>query len=108
MDISNWETQLYKGVIELLVLLCIQEQEMYGGAILQKLRQANCSISEGTLYPLLNRMQRNGWLVSRWQTETQTGHPRRYYAISPESLEVLPSMKKQVLQLTSTLEELER
>ncbi len=82
-DIVKWTAQFNKGYLELCVLQVLANKKTsYGTSILQALTQAGLSINEGTLYPLLNRMHKNGWLESYWQEPHQTGHPRRYYNLS--------------------------
>ena len=50
--------------------------------MLQTFEGAGLSINEGTLYPLLNHMFKNGWLTSEWVTSSDGGHPRRHYRLS--------------------------
>ena len=64
----------------------------YGFELLQVFQQAGIEVNEGTLYPLLNRMYKNGWLVSKWETPSLSGHPRRYYELSRVGKSVLPKM----------------
>lgn len=89
---QKWQTQLRKGFLELCVLRALEAQPAYGLAILQQLEAAGLEVNEGTLYPLLNRMQKNGWLSSSWETDTDSGHPRRFYALSEQAREGLPTM----------------
>ncbi len=103
INLDNWQSQLHKGYLELCVLSLLHENESYGGDILQNIQQAGLNITEGTLYPLLNRMQRNGWLESRWQTPENQGHPRRYYRLSPESTALLPKMHEIFSSIHQTL-----
>lgn len=104
INLDNWQSQLHKGYLELCVLSLLHKNEAYGGKLLNDIQQAGLSITEGTLYPLLNRMQRNGWLESHWQTPEAQGHPRRYYRLSAESLNLLPQMQASFISITQTLE----
>ena len=49
-------------------------------------------INEGTLYPLLNRMEQNGWLESSWNIPKTSGHPKREYKLSKKGEEILPKL----------------
>ena len=76
--------QLRKGVLEFCVLALLQDQERYSFEIVRALGDTEALVtSEGTVYPLLARLRRDGLLVSRWQ-ESHTGPPRRYYRITPK------------------------
>jgi len=97
MDILNiyqkWLAQARKGYLELCVLLVLQQKQgTYGLDVLQTLESVGLPINEGTLYPLLNRMFKNGWLTSEWVPPSDGGHPRRHYQLSEVGKELLPQM----------------
>lgn len=106
----KWQAQLRKGYLELCVLLVLrQKQSSYGLEILQLLNKAGLEINEGTLYPLLNRMHKNGWLDSTWEPPAESGHPRRFYQLSGQGDAQLPQMLnlfKENSTIIATLEEL--
>ncbi|MEO8017683.1 MAG: helix-turn-helix transcriptional regulator [Pseudomonadota bacterium] len=78
-------TQMFKGVAELALLSVVQESPEYGLKILETLRDdAGLEIAEGTLYPLLYRLEKQGSIRSEWQLLDEASHPRKYYAISPQ------------------------
>ena len=90
---SKWQSQLRKGYLELCVLVALnQKKTSYGFELLQIFRQSSVEVNEGTLYPLLNRMHKNGWLESNWVTPQETGHPRRHYQLSNAGKKLLPAM----------------
>lgn len=90
---DKWLVQLRKGFLELCVLNVLNNSEKaYGLEILQLLEKVGLEVNEGTLYPLLNRMQKNGWLESLWETQTESGHPRRFYQLSKVGKKLLPEM----------------
>lgn len=74
-------------------MLCVLselEQEQYGYSLKQHLQERGLAVPEGTLYPLLRRLESQGLLTSRWKAgETR---PRRYYRISPSGREVLTEL----------------
>ena len=103
----KWQSQLRKGYLELCVLLVLrQKQSSYGFGILQVLNGAGLEINEGTLYPLLNRMYKNGWLDSNWETPTEGGHPRRFYQLSTSGARQLPKMLELFKANTTIIEKL--
>ncbi|WP_104108970.1 MULTISPECIES: PadR family transcriptional regulator [unclassified Arthrobacter] len=74
-------TNLRKGVLEYCVLATIGDGEMYGLDIANGLQNRGLLTSEGTLYPLLARLRRNGLVETSWQESAQ-GAPRRYYTLT--------------------------
>jgi PadR family transcriptional regulator PadR len=80
---EKWEVQLRKGCLEIAVLGCLWTGKQYGLEILRRLeRDSNLVLSEGTVYPLLNRLKGDGLLDSEW-VEAEAGHPRKYYRLTP-------------------------
>lgn len=80
---EKWEVQLRKGCLELAILATLWEGKLYGLEILRRLeRGSGLVVSEGTVYPLLNRLKAEGLLYSEW-VEAEAGHPRKYYRLTP-------------------------
>lgn len=81
--------ELRRGVLVLAVLSRLRTPQ-YGYSLRQALAEGGMAIEEGTLYPLLRRLESQGLLVSEWNT----GHapPRRYYALSGEGVRSLGVM----------------
>ena len=105
---GKWQVQLRKGFLELCVLKALERKtKAYGLEILLLLKNIGLEVNEGTLYPLLNRMQKNGWLESTWDTKTESGHPRRFYHLSSTGKELLPKMLIVYQRNTNLLEKLE-
>jgi PadR family transcriptional regulator PadR len=95
-----WVTQLYKGTLELCMLALLTNGERYGYEITQALNQADgLGLGEGTIYPLLTRLQREGLVTSRWQ-ESPAGPPRKYYRLTDNGTNALKSMSARWLALT--------
>jgi len=105
---QKWQAQFRKGYLELCVLLVLrQKQSSYGFEILQLLNKSGLEINEGTLYPLMNRMFKNGWLDSNWEPPVDSGHPRRFYQLSKEGQEQLPEMLEIFNNNVTTIKTLE-
>ncbi len=94
MDISSWQTQLRKGAAELVVLSLLEHGECYGLEILERAGGSGGVLSDGTLYPLLTRLEREGKLVARWVMADDARVPRKYYSLSPEGHAVIVEMKR--------------
>jgi PadR family transcriptional regulator, regulatory protein PadR len=87
--IENLILEMRRGVIVLAVLSqCNQEQ--YGYSLMKSIAEKGLEIDQGTLYPLLRRLETQGLLSSSWRLED--ARPRRYYVISREGQEILPKL----------------
>lgn len=94
MNLSAWKSQLRKGAAELAVLAVLSRAERYGLQILERIGGLDgLEISEGTIYPLLNRLQRDGKIESTWIDEAGASHPRKYYRITANGAGFLEEMK---------------
>ena len=79
---SGWEAQLRRGVVELAVLASIGHGETYGYRIVAQLQQLNgLELTESTVYPVLARLARDGFLAIRTE-ESPSGPNRRYYRLT--------------------------
>jgi PadR family transcriptional regulator len=77
-------SELLRGTLEMLILQTLTLQSMHGYAIAQhisRLSQDVLKVEQGSLYPALDRLQRKGWVSSRWG-QTPTGRRARYYALT--------------------------
>ena len=75
-------TELRRGVLEHCVLAVMRQKETYAYEIVRALSDAGGLVtSEGTIYPLLSRLRRVGWVDSSWR-ESESGPPRRYYSVT--------------------------
>src|SRR5450432_2681901 len=80
---DKWEVQLRKGCLELAVQAALWDGKLYGLEILRRLESdSDLIVSEGTIYPLLSRLKALGLVQSEW-VESDAGHPRKYYALTP-------------------------
>ena len=98
---ENTINELRRGMIVLAVLSQLDE-EQYGYSLLKLLSEQGLELDQGTLYPLLRRLESQGLLSSDWNTEGS--RPRRYYVISPEGQKVLPRLKEEWNKLVSMME----
>lgn len=95
MDLGSWKSQLWKGAAELVVLAALATKERYGLEILEAASKAGLEISEGTIYPLLNRLQQGGKLTSRWVEDAGASHPRKYYLLTADGRSLLARMREE-------------
>ncbi len=92
MDFENVKAQMRKGVLEFCILSILSKNDAYTTDILNKLKESELIVVEGTLYPLLSRQKNAGLLSYRWEESTQ-GPPRKYYAITEKGKEVLKELE---------------
>jgi DNA-binding PadR family transcriptional regulator len=91
-SLENVTLELRRGVIVLAVLSQLGS-EQYGYSLLKLLSDMGLEVDQGTLYPLLRRLETQGLLQSVWRLEE--ARPRRYYVISAEGKKLLPRLKKE-------------
>ncbi len=72
--------QLKKGILELLVLSNLKERDMYGYELVEEISKY-IDISEGTIYPLLRRINKEDY-VETYLKESRSGPPRKYYKLT--------------------------
>jgi PadR family transcriptional regulator PadR len=75
-------TQLRKGILELAVMGILYHERHYGYSLVRVLSEnGSISLKEGTVYPILARLERDGLVRSEW-LESDQGPPRKYYALT--------------------------
>ena len=102
-SLENVILELRRGVIVLAVLSQLGE-EQYGYSLLKALSDQGLEVDQGTLYPLLRRLEAQGLLQSVWKLEE--ARPRRYYIISTEGKKLLPKLKKEWTGIVSVMEKM--
>jgi DNA-binding PadR family transcriptional regulator len=105
IDSGKYEQDLRKGVLVLAVLSQLRERQ-YGYSLRQALADKGMPIEEGTLYPLLRRLEGQGLLKSEWLVDA--GPPRRYYSLNDAGRELFASLSTSwgaLTQVVNTLVE---
>lgn len=101
--IKKWLSQVRKGTLELCVLGLIRGRTLYALALIQELETfEGFTVSEGAIYPLLKRLQNEGWVSTFWQ-ESDAGPPRKYYQLTPAGETLLMQMEAAWQQFSQTL-----
>ncbi len=86
---EQWLAQLRKGSLEMCMLALLADGERYGYEVARGLGDSGeLAVGEGTIYPLLSRLAREGLVSSRWG-ESPAGPPRKYYALTAEGRKAL-------------------
>ena len=86
---DNLRLELRRGVV-VLAVLSQMDTARYGYSLIQRLAERGLDVEEGTLYPLLRRLEKQGLLESEW--EIGEARPRKYYRISPLGRKVLVAL----------------
>ena len=97
--------QLRKGFLAYCVLKVCGKKPQYTSDIITRLRDVEMVVVEGTIYPLLSRLQKDGLLEHEWQ-ESEQGPPRKYYRTTIYGDRVIDEVSKKINQLNTTLEKL--
>jgi PadR family transcriptional regulator, regulatory protein PadR len=93
MSHETWQEQLRRGSLDLAILLTVSAGPRYGLAIIQHLEAfTDLVITEGTIYPILGRLTRDGLLEAEW-VEGEAPHPRKYYRLTRVGAKRLADMK---------------
>ena len=102
VDVTNAKSQMRKGMLEYCILLLLKRQAAYASDIIQKLKEADLLVVEGTLYPLLTRLKKDGLLAYEWQESTQ-GPPRKYYCLTDSGQQFLDELDKAWGEISNTV-----
>jgi DNA-binding PadR family transcriptional regulator len=105
-EIGNFETEMNRGFLQILVLVLL-DTDMYGYSMVRTIRELGYEVEENTLYPLLRRLEKNGWVRSKW--DVGEDRPRKFYSVSAAGrslrTELLGFWKKQDAILKHLLKE---
>jgi PadR family transcriptional regulator PadR len=99
--IQNMVLELRRGAIVISVLSQLEE-EQYGYSLLKRLADLGMEIEQGTLYPLLRRLESQGLVQSNWRIVDEA-RPRRYYQISPQGHQAIVRLKQEWSDLVATM-----
>jgi PadR family transcriptional regulator, regulatory protein PadR len=106
-SLDQSEAQMRKGILVYVVLLLLKDGKVYSSEIIRALRQAELIVVEGTLYPLLSRLAKDGLLAYEWQ-ESEQGPPRKYYWLTPDGKTLLAQLRTTYHRLHSSIQTLEK
>lgn len=101
------EVQMRKGMLVYCVLLLLKDGKVYTSEIIRSLRAAELIVVEGTLYPLLSRLAKDGLLTYEWQ-ESEQGPPRKYYWLTDDGKQLLAQLKATYHRLHNSINTLEK
>ena len=105
MSLNDKFSAIKKGLLEFLVLKIVAGEKVYVADILQQLSATEFATQEGTLYPLLSKMRREGLVDYEWK-ESDAGPPRKYYQLTAKGREPLQETLAYWVKISSTVKTL--
>jgi PadR family transcriptional regulator PadR len=107
MGVNERFVAIRKGLLEFLILKIVAANKVYVADILERLSETDFATQEGTLYPLLSKMRRDGLLDYEWQ-ESDAGPPRKYYELTAKGKTQLGELNDYWRHLNTTITQLGR
>ena len=98
---ENKITQLRKGILELAILACLSRGRHYGYSLVKTISgDEEIDLTEGTIYPILGRLAKEGLVQSEW-VESSQGPPRKYYTLTPKGEEAFRMLEGEFRKLSA-------
>ena len=107
MSVTEKFIAIRKGLLEFLILRIIATGKVYVADLLERLSDTEFATQEGTLYPLLSKMRREGLVDYEWQ-ESEAGPPRKYYELTAKGKAQLAELNDYWKQINATVSQLGR
>jgi PadR family transcriptional regulator PadR len=103
MEMTEWTSQVRRGILEFCILQLIGREPRYGYELVTLLDQWEpLSVTEGTLYPLLRRLQKDKYIESFWK-ESESGPPRKYYCLTDSGRALMDMMSVEWNKISSSV-----
>lgn len=104
---NKLEQQIKKGLLEIAILSILKARDCYGYELIHQLDELSKGafiLKEGTLYPILYRLEDGKYIQSYWKTESTTrSKPRKYYKITEEGIDTYKNAKESFFTITNGL-----
>jgi len=88
---DNIAKQLKKGILEMIILKILSNKEMYGYELVSEInrRSESLNIKEGTLYPILYRLEDNGLIKAQWELTVSRNQPKKFYSVTEKGKQAM-------------------
>lgn len=96
-----------RGILEFCIVSLLAEDETYTAQLIDRLKSANLIVTDGTLYPMLNRLQKAKLLQYRWE-ESESGPPRKYYSLTEPGIAFLEQLDSAWQDMTASVESIRK
>ena len=107
MSVQEKFSAIRKGLLEFLILRIVASDKVYVADMLERLRDTEFATQEGTLYPLLSKLRREGLVDYEWQ-ESDAGPPRKYYELTAKGKAQLAELNAYWKDINATVGQLGR
>ncbi|MEK4357944.1 PadR family transcriptional regulator [Paenibacillus sp. FSL M7-1455] len=108
MEMSEWTSQVRRGILEYCILQLIGHKPRYGYELVTLLDQWEpLAVTEGTLYPLLRRLLKDHYIESFWK-ESESGPPRKYYNLTDSGHQLMHMMAAEWNKISGAVEQIQR
>jgi PadR family transcriptional regulator, regulatory protein PadR len=107
MGLDEKFTSIRKGLLEFVILKIVSADKVYVADMLDRLSKTEFATQEGTLYPLLSKMRRDGLVDYEWQ-ESEAGPPRKYYTLTVKGRAQLGELHDYWREINATISQLGR
>lgn len=105
MDLDQKFAPIRKGLLEFVVLRIVSGRTVYVADLLKHLAATEFATQEGTLYPLLSKLRREGLVDYEWQ-ESESGPPRKYYRLTDSGRAQLAELDQYWAQINKTISDM--
>ncbi len=108
MNLENWQTQLRKGLLDIVVLNLLNRGPSHGYEMVQTMKRIDgLQIREGNIYPILARLETDG-LVASYSEPSTDGPPRKYFQLTEAGKKTLEAMNNHWDRLIKSLESIKK
>jgi len=107
MSVTEKFSAIRKGLLEFLILRIVSSDKVYVADMLKRLGSTEFATQEGTLYPLLSKLRREGLVDYEWQ-ESDAGPPRKYYRLTAKGRSTLADLNEYWKEINATVSQLGR
>lgn len=107
MNLDDWKSQIKRGTLEFCILLMIRRRPSYGYEIIStREKYPILAAIENTIYPLLRRLLKEGWISSFWKESAEGLPPRKYYSLTNTGRAYLEAMSDEWDFLLAAIQEI--
>ncbi len=103
MSSENFKIQLRKGLLEFCILQILTKNKLYSTEIIGMLNESNINVVEGTVYPILNRLENKEYVNIEW-AESRQGPPRKYFYLTKLGKTYLKQLEFSYHEVNSSIE----
>ncbi|XUU59691.1 PadR family transcriptional regulator [Erythrobacter sp. HA6-11] len=109
LEIAKWLVQMRKGAAEFAVLSLLKDGASYGSKLLDSIAEADkLNLSEGSIYPLLKRLEKDEKIWSTWEHDEDAAHPRKYYELTLSGRRLVEAMSEEWAEFSKAMDAIQK